>query len=109
MVYGLWSVGYSPGGFNASIVGQSAAISAQLAALGSQLTFKQEKLTNFEGGLKSTWADGRVRTTLDGYFDKWQNGQVANSLSVIAPNGATQTPGAQASTSFSSRTACSWP
>ncbi len=90
MAYALWSVGYSPGGFNSSIVGQSAAISAQLASLGSQLTFQQEKLINWEAGLKSTWFDGRVRTTIDGYFDKWQNGQVANSLSVVAPNGATQ-------------------
>ena len=93
MAYALWSVGYSPGGFNASVVGQDAATLAQLTALGAQLSYSQEKLINWEGGLKSTWMDGRIRTTIDAYFDKWVNGQVSNNLSVRTPAGFTQMVG----------------
>jgi len=90
MFYALFSEGYKPGGFNSSIVGQTAALVAQLSALGATLTYQQEKIVNWEGGLKSTWLDGKVRTTIDGYYDKWENGQVSNSLSVVTTSGATQ-------------------
>ncbi len=88
MVYALWSVGYSPGGFNTGLIGQTAAIAGQLAALGTQLTFQQEKLENYEAGLKSTWLNGMARTTVDVYFQNWKNGQVANSQAVINAAGA---------------------
>jgi iron complex outermembrane receptor protein len=87
LLYGLWSRGYKPGGFNASLVGQSASVFSQLSTLGAGLTYAQERIDNFEGGLKSTWLNGRIRTTLDAYYDQWRDGQVANTLSVTSGTG----------------------
>ena len=85
VVYALWSRGYRPGGFNTQVVGQPASVLAQFGNLGVNLAYAQEQLDNFELGLKSTWLDGRIQTAVGGYFDKWKNGQVTNSISVQTP------------------------
>jgi len=87
LIYALWSRGYRPGGFNSQLLGQSGAVLAQLAATGAGIEYQQEKLDNFELGVKSTWLEGRIQTRVDGYYDIWKNGQVPNTLSYNAPNG----------------------
>ena len=89
LVYVLWSRGYRPGGFNASAVGQPQSVLDQLSAQAGNnaINYKQEKLDNFEAGLKATWLDGRLQITADVYYDQWRDGQVSNSLSVNFPTG----------------------
>ena len=84
-IYALWSRGYRPGGFNNSLVGQPAAVLAGLGNLNVGLAFKQEKLDNYEAGIKGTWLDNRLQVALGGYFDQWRNGQVSNSIAVQTP------------------------
>ena len=40
--------------------------------------------TNYEFGWKSTWLGGRARTTLAVYYGRWLNGQVGNSIPIVA-------------------------
>jgi iron complex outermembrane recepter protein len=66
------------------------------------ISFDQEVLENWEAGFKATWLDGRARTTVTVYSDKWINGQVANNVPVtiqaacvppaVPPPGSTTCP-----------------
>jgi iron complex outermembrane receptor protein len=87
LLYALYSRGYRRGGFNSILVGQPASVLAQLAPIGAGERFGQEKLDNWEIGLKSTWLDNRVRTSLVGYYQVWSNGQVPSTISFVQPNG----------------------
>jgi iron complex outermembrane receptor protein len=84
--YALFSRGYRPGGFNAALVTASPAVLAALQAVvpNAGVSYEQEKLDNYEIGLKSTWLDGRARTVLTAFYDEWIGGQVANSIPVTA-------------------------
>ncbi len=90
--YALFSRGYRPGGFNAGLVTANQATLDALRAVvpNAAVSFLQEKLDNYEVGIKSTWLDGRARTTLTLYKGTWSNGQVANSVPVTIPG---PTPG----------------
>jgi iron complex outermembrane receptor protein len=99
VVYALWSRGYRPGGFNTQVVGQPPSVLAGLGSLNVGVSYAQEKLDNFEAGVKSTWLDNRIQTAIGGYYDLWRNGQVTNSISVQTPTNiqmvqATQNVGA---------------
>lgn len=87
LLYGLYSKGYQPGGFNTSLVGQPQSIIDQIAVAGSNITYDEEILDNFEIGLKSTWMDYRLRTILAAYYSEWSNGQVVNEVFVTRPDG----------------------
>lgn len=91
-VYALFSRGYRPGGFNAGLVTANQATLDALRAVvpSAGVSFEQEKLDNWEVGIKSSFMDGRGRATLTLYSDKWANGQVANSVPVTIPG---PTPG----------------
>jgi iron complex outermembrane receptor protein len=84
--YALFSRGYRPGGFNAALATVNATTLAALQAVvpNAGISYEQEKLDNYEIGLKSTWLDGRARTVLTAYYDEWIGGQVANSIPVTA-------------------------
>jgi iron complex outermembrane recepter protein len=88
-LYALYSTGTRPGGFNAALVTSTPATLAQILAVvpNAALAFEEEELVNFEVGLKSTWLDGRARTQLTLFKNEWKNGQVANSIPVVAPGG----------------------
>ncbi len=88
-IYGTFSRGYRPGGFNGTIVGLDPFILAQLTTLGSNLLFKQEKLDNWEIGHKGLWFENRLRTTTALYFDKWRDGQVSNTVFFTRPDNST--------------------
>jgi len=89
MMYGTWSRGYRPGGFNSTLLGLAQSILDQIATLGTNLNFRQEKLDNFELGHKATWFDGTLRTTAALYYMKWRDGQVANTQFFTRPDGST--------------------
>lgn len=84
ILYALFSRGFRPGGFNNALATASPAALAALTALvpSAALAFDEEQLDNYEIGIKSTWLDGRARTTLTVYKGEWQNGQVGNQVPV---------------------------
>jgi iron complex outermembrane receptor protein len=88
-LYATYSKGIRPGGFNAALVTSTPATIAQLQAIvpNAGVAFDEEELENIEVGLKSTWLDGRARTQVTIFKNEWKNGQVANSVPVVAPGG----------------------
>jgi iron complex outermembrane receptor protein len=88
-MYALYSTGTRPGGFNAALVTSTPATLAQILAVvpNAKIAFEEEELENIEVGIKSTWLEGRARTQLTLFKNKWKNGQVANSIPVVAPGG----------------------
>jgi len=83
--YVSWSRGVRPGGFNVAYAVQPPSVQAMLPGVG--VTFEEEKLTNYEVGMKSTWLDGRAQTRAAVYYAKWEDGQLSNSLTFTPPGG----------------------
>jgi len=83
--YVSWSQGVRPGGFNVAYAVQPPEVQAMLPGVG--VTFDEEKLTNYEVGLKSVWMDGRAQTRLAIYYAEWEDGQLGNSLTFTPPGG----------------------
>ncbi len=86
-VYALFSRGYEPGGINSALIGQTAAVTSQLTAAGASPTFQQQKYNNYEVGIKSTFLDRHVQTTLALYHDIWDQGQVPQTFFVTNATG----------------------
>ena len=63
-LYGFVATGFRPGGLNVPV------------GLGLPAPFVPETVTSFEGGWKANWADGHVRTTIDGFYNDYKNFQV---------------------------------
>lgn len=84
--YALFSRGYKPGGFNTAVLFDSPGQLAFIAAHGGNeaLTYAQERLDNYEFGIKSTFLNGRARTLVSFYYDKWVDGQVPAQIDVPA-------------------------
>jgi iron complex outermembrane receptor protein len=61
MLYGGWSRGYSSGGFNQDV---------------RQRPFEPEISDNWEFGMKSTLAEGKVQLNLTGFFNNYKNQQI---------------------------------
>lgn len=74
LAYALWSRGYRPGGFNTQLFGQPPQVIQALSVLGAKENYLQEKLDNYEIGIKSTWLNNRLQTRIAGYYDLWRNG-----------------------------------
>lgn len=81
MLYGVFSRGNQPGGFNTSPfiglpgTGTSAA----------DLVVDEEEIDNFEGGIKSTWFDGTVLFNLAVFHMDWKKQQVSRNF--FSPTG----------------------
>jgi iron complex outermembrane receptor protein len=71
-VYGNLSRGFKAGGFNPT-------------APSGREAFDEEHAWHYEGGIKSTWVDGRVMTNLSVFYIDWDN------LQTFAPNPADPT------------------
>lgn len=101
-LYILASRGYKPGGFNAaSILSQPQFILDQLASTGAGPVYGQERLDNFEAGVKGSFLDGRVRFALNGYVGRYTNAQIPQPKTVFTTQtgGVTNTgPGAPQNT-----------
>ena len=63
-LYGFVASGFRPGGLNVPV------------GLGEPAAFDAEEVTNYEIGWKAGWADGKVRTQLDAYYNDYRNFQV---------------------------------
>ena len=83
-LYGSFSRGTRPGGFNSALVTSTPATIAALLAVvpSAQIAFKEEQIDNYELGVKSTWLDGRARTQFTVFKIKWKDGQVSNSIPI---------------------------
>lgn len=89
LLYALWSRGYRPGGFNNTLVNSPPAVVDQLRALfNADVVFEQEKLDNYEFGVKSTMLDGRLRVILGAYYQQWREGQINNSVVLVGTGGS---------------------
>ena len=65
MAYASWAYAEKAGGFNVvEVVGK---------ILPNERSYDPESSNNYEIGLKSTWADGRVLTTLAAYYIRWKD------------------------------------
>lgn len=80
LLYALFARGYRPGGFNTDLSKLPAAAVASLAAQGVTQAYGQESLNNYEIGLKSRLANGRLQFSIDGYYEQYRNGQITQSL-----------------------------
>jgi iron complex outermembrane receptor protein len=85
ILYGLFSRGFRPGGFNAGLVVSSAATIAALrsAVPSAGVVYDEEQLDNFEVGIKSTFLDGRARAIFTVFKNDWKDGQVANVIPIV--------------------------
>jgi iron complex outermembrane recepter protein len=63
-LYAFVATGYRPGGLNVPV------------GLGPPAPFDEEKVTNYEIGWKAGFADGRLRTQVDAYYNDYENFQV---------------------------------
>jgi iron complex outermembrane receptor protein len=63
-LYGFVATGFRPGGLNVPV------------GLGLPDPFESEKVQSFEAGWKGTFAGGRLRMTVDGFYNNYKNFQV---------------------------------
>jgi iron complex outermembrane receptor protein len=63
-LYAFVATGFRPGGLNVPV------------GLGLPDPFKPERITSYEGGLKSNFADGKIRTTITGFYNSYKDFQV---------------------------------
>jgi iron complex outermembrane receptor protein len=84
LIYGLFSRGFRPGGFNAALKTSPPALVAALLSVvpTASLAFEQEQLDNYEVGIKSTFLDGRARAILTFYKNDWIDGQVGSTVAL---------------------------
>ena len=69
MLYALFSQGFRLGGSN----------SQRAAATGLvPLNYSSDKLNNYEFGVKSDWADGRLRLNISAFYMVWEDIQINN-------------------------------
>jgi len=73
MIYGSYSEGVNPGGFNTSFLTGSASLARTAQALGYSIETQPETLHNYEIGLKGKLFDNRVRYSLSAYYAIWNN------------------------------------
>ena len=76
MVYGLFSQGFRVGGANS----QRAAATGRVPQ-----TYKGDFVNNYEVGLKSRWADGRLTLNASAFFMEWDDYQTGASFGGDAP------------------------
>ena len=90
LVYGLFSRGYRPGGFNTTLapaLGAGPQLIATAAAGGYGLSYGQERLDNYEVGFKSRLFGGRVQLNADAYYDEYSNGQISQTVTYVTAAG----------------------
>ncbi|ATY34338.1 TonB-dependent receptor [Sphingomonas psychrotolerans] len=63
-LYAFVATGFRPGGLNVPV------------GLGAPAPFEPEEVTSYEAGWKANWADGKIRTTITGFYNDYKNFQV---------------------------------
>ena len=72
-----------------------------LTSTGAGGVYDQERLDNFEGGIKGSFLEGKLRMALNGYLGKYSNAQIPQPTTVFTTQvgGVTNTsPGAPQNT-----------
>lgn len=77
LTYFTYSEGVRIGGRNGAVAQRPAS-----AALGAPLTFDSDRLMNYEAGIKSTLAEGRVLANLSAFIMNWEDYQIRVALPV---------------------------
>jgi len=80
IIYALFSRGYRPGGFNESVAAQPIAIQQQILSNGGSIAFEQERLDNYEAGIKSRFWNNKASVRASFYYDQYRNGQITNQV-----------------------------
>ncbi len=80
MVYGLWTVGYRPGGTNRT-----------RGEPFYPTNYDADKMTNWETGVKTMFADGRARMNVTAFYMDWEDFQleIVDPSLRICPSGNT--------------------
>jgi len=84
--YVLYSIGNDPGGFNTSPFIGAAGTNTTVAA---DQHIPEEKLHNYEAGLKATWLDNRLITNITIYHEDWDNQTTAVAFPLPEVPGST--------------------
>ena len=66
-LYGFVATGFRPGGLN----------TPEISFPTPPAPFKPETVMSFEGGWKANFADGHIRTTIDGFYNNYRHFQVS--------------------------------
>lgn len=87
-IFGLYSKGNKPGGFNTFVYygGLTDAARAELMANGFNKV-QEEEVTNYELGIKSDWLDNRLRLNANIYQMDWDNQGLSLAASAMQWNG----------------------
>jgi len=90
MVYAVYSVGNKPQQFNANIAGRSQAQQDYIRdTYGVGIALDEEKLANYELGVKSSWLDRRLTANASLFYMDWQD-QVTRRQVFAAPGDLNQ-------------------
>ncbi|GFM29829.1 TonB-dependent receptor, plug [Novosphingobium sp. PY1] len=91
-VYASYSRGTRPGTFNTNFFSlPQTTIDAVLAVQDVPLAVPEEKLTNFEAGVKGEFFDKRLRLLASAYYMKWRGRQINQNIPYTIDVGGTPT------------------
>ncbi len=89
-VYASYSEGRRPGTFNGALQSLSASALAQtLAQFPVPLAVPEEKLTNWEAGVKGRFLDDKLTVLAAAYYGKWRGRQIQQNITYVV-NGNNQ-------------------
>lgn len=90
MVYAIYSMGNKPAQFNANIAGLPQDQQDYIwDTYGVGVALKEEKLSNYEFGVKSSWLDHRLTANASLFFMDWED-QATRGAVFVAPGDANQ-------------------
>lgn len=82
-IYLNFARGTNPGRFNPALVGRTQAELSQIAAqTGADTSVPEEKLDNFEIGIKGNLLDGRAFYSVAAYMAAWKSVQIPNLVAI---------------------------
>lgn len=82
MLYGSIADGNKPTQANAAVLALSADRQAIAAAQGLSLVAREEKVRNYELGIKTQFMGGRITLNADAFYADWKNKQSSGSVSI---------------------------
>ncbi len=91
ILYALFSRGTRPGGFNESVAAQPLAVQEQIFANGGAVAFEEERLENYELGVKTRFWNNKASIRASVYYDKYSNGQITSQIFFFPPGQSTLT------------------
>ena len=91
-LYASWARGNRPGEFNSVLVGLPQSVIDQVAQrISVGVNVPEEKLTNYELGIKGRFWDGRAQLTAAIYYAQWRNQHTPALTTALYPDNTTRT------------------